>query len=223
MHSSIVISAFLIYAAALSLGGFQSLVFGSFILFIAYLMLSSLPGANALAMLKRLRWILVSIFVVYLWFTPGEPLTDGLRFISREGLLLALERCGVLVLIVLAVELLLRRLDQQGLLKGLYWLTRPLQFFGINQNRIILRIALTLQLAMDMKGQAFVVEGEKRSGFKGRLLDMASALSQRFHNAVDVRESNDSIEVDIGHAPGILSWWFPVALAAAFLVVEKWI
>jgi len=97
-------------------------------------------------LLRRTRWIMLSILLIYAFSTPGQPLLDVLGKLSpsREGL-----GDGVLQLIRLLAALaglaiLLDRLHRQQLIAGLYTLLAPLQLLGMSRERVAVRMALTL-------------------------------------------------------------------------------
>ena len=100
-------------------------------------------------LLRRTRWIMLSLLLIYAYSTPGQPLLEwmGMFSPSREGL-----GDGVLQLIrVLAalagLAILLERLQRQQLIAGLYTLLVPLRVFGLSRERIAVRLALTLHYA----------------------------------------------------------------------------
>ncbi len=100
-------------------------------------------------LLRRTRWIMLSLLLVYAYTTPGQPVLDSLGIFSpsREGL-----SDGVLQLTRLAVALaglamLLERLHRQKLIAGLYTLLAPLRLIGLSRERVAVRLALTLHYA----------------------------------------------------------------------------
>lgn len=100
-------------------------------------------------LLRRTRWIMLSLLLVYAYTTPGQPALDTLGIFSpsREGL-----SDGVLQLTRLAVALaglamLLERLHRQKLIAGLYTLLAPLRLIGLSRERVAVRLALTLHYA----------------------------------------------------------------------------
>ncbi len=100
-------------------------------------------------LLRRTRWIMLSLLLVYAYTTPGQPVLDlpGLFSASREGL-----SDGVLQLTRVAVALaglamLLERLHRQKLIAGLYTLLAPLRLIGLSRERVAVRLALTLHYA----------------------------------------------------------------------------
>jgi energy-coupling factor transport system permease protein len=100
-------------------------------------------------LLRRTRWIMLSLFLIYAYGTPGQNLIEALGMFSpsRQGL-----GDGVLQLIRLLAALaglavLLDRLHRQQLIAGLYTLLAPLQLIGLSRERVAVRLALTLHYA----------------------------------------------------------------------------
>jgi len=100
-------------------------------------------------LLRRTRWIMLSLFLIYAYGTPGQDLIEALGMFSpsRQGL-----GDGVLQLIRLLAALaglavLLDRLHCQELIAGLYTLFVPLQLIGLSRERVAVRLALTLHYA----------------------------------------------------------------------------
>ena len=100
-------------------------------------------------LLRRTRWIILSLFLIYAYGTPGQNLIEALGIFSpsRQGL-----GDGVLQLIRLLAALaglavLLDRLHRQQLIAGLYTLFVPLQLIGLSRERVAVRLALTLHYA----------------------------------------------------------------------------
>lgn len=107
-------------------------------------------GADTLrAILKsvrRIRWLLLSIVVIYLWVAP-EPAADGQPWYlpGWSDLDMALRRSGVLVVLVTAVELLRRRTPAPQMAAGLVMLLSPLAKVGVDTGVFARRLALTLE------------------------------------------------------------------------------
>ena len=101
---------------------------------------------TAMAMLKRLRWLFLSIFIIYLFFSPGILLwSEWLWGPTKEGVMLGLSRVAVLVLIVAAVNVLLSSTEQPEFLAAVHWCLQPLSWFGLPHERLAVRIALTVE------------------------------------------------------------------------------
>jgi len=92
---------------------------------------------------RRIRWLLVSIAVIYIWVAP-EPAAGGL-FPAWPDVELALRRAGVLVVLVTAVELLTLHTPAPLMAAGLVSILQPLRLLGVNVERFAGRLALTLE------------------------------------------------------------------------------
>ena len=108
-----------------------------------------LCAAQLLRLLRRTRWILFSLLLIYAYTTPGAALWTQLGVVSptREGLLDGLLQLGRLLSVLSGLAILLELLPQEQLISGLYTLAYPLRWFGLSRERIAVRLALTLEYA----------------------------------------------------------------------------
>jgi len=95
---------------------------------------------SVIPLLKRLRWLFLSLFVLHLWLTSA----DFSWLPSLEGLLLALERIGALIVMVLAAHLLLTTTSTQEMIAALQWWLRPFAKIGFSTDQLAVRLALVL-------------------------------------------------------------------------------
>jgi energy-coupling factor transporter transmembrane protein EcfT len=96
--------------------------------------------------LHRIRWLLLSIVVIYLWIAPEPGIAGRPWYLPSWGELdTALRRSGVLVVLVTAVELLRRRTAVTDIAAGLVMLLAPLARLGIDTTVFARRLALTLE------------------------------------------------------------------------------
>lgn len=93
---------------------------------------------------RRSRWLLLTLVILFGWLTPGTPL-PGVPGASQEGLLLAAENLGRLLIALAVVAMLLTALTPAELVAGLRSLLAPLSLLGISRDRIAVRLALTLE------------------------------------------------------------------------------
>ena len=103
--------------------------------------------SHSLKLLRRVRFLILAILVLFAGFTPGEALLPALPELSpsREGLVLAAEHVGRLVAVVLCVALLLEGLPVSRLVGGLHALLRPLGRLGLPRERLAVRLMLVLR------------------------------------------------------------------------------
>ena len=100
-------------------------------------------------LLRRTRWIMLSLLLVYAYSTPGQPLleTFGMFSPTREGLGDGVLQLTRLLSALAALAILLDRLHRQQLIAGLYTLLAPLKLIGVSRERVAVRLALTLHYA----------------------------------------------------------------------------
>jgi len=100
-------------------------------------------------LLRRTRWIMLSLLLIYAYSTPGQPLLDALGMFSpsREGLSDGVLQLTRLLAALAGLAILLDRLHRQQLIAGLYTLFAPLQLIGVSRERVAVRLALTLHYA----------------------------------------------------------------------------
>jgi energy-coupling factor transport system permease protein len=102
-----------------------------------------------LRLLRRSRWLFLSLVAVYAWTLPGTwiwPQLGGLSP-SWEGLALGGERIVRLALLLAALALLLQKVARDDLVYGLYLLAWPLALFGFDRRAFAVRLALAMEWA----------------------------------------------------------------------------
>lgn len=199
----------------------KSLFFGLFLILCFYIVFLSIPNKTVFKMLMRLKWLFVSIFVIYLWLTPGTPIWSGMDWPSREGLLLAVHRSLVLVLIIVAVDRLLTHTSREQLIQGLYWLLYPFGFLGLDRNRLATRLALTMQFAFEENENGLSDKGNGAKSMMARVNLIAVAVMDRFQSAVKHEQDVEEISITTGQAPMFSSLIIPLLLGLLFFLVER--
>jgi energy-coupling factor transport system permease protein len=113
--------------------------------FIAY----KAHAKRLMTLLRRTRWIIVSLLIVYSFMTPGEAMWRMQYVLSptKEGVVDGLMQLSRLVCVLAGLSILLTLLTQQKLISGLYTLSYPLRFVGVSRERIAVRLGLTLHYA----------------------------------------------------------------------------
>lgn len=108
-----------------------------------------MDSAQFMRLLRRTRWIALSLLLIYAWATPGRELLNGLGNLSPtyEGLLDGMLQLGRLLCALAGLAVLLATLTQARLISGLYTLAYPLRLFGLSRERFAVRLALTLEYA----------------------------------------------------------------------------
>lgn len=104
---------------------------------------------ETLRMVRRARWLLISLMVIYAVATPGDPVFSALGSISPtfQGIRGGTLQSWRLILLLLTLGILLCSCTRQDMLSGIYVLLRPLVFIGFRADRLAVRLWLTLQYA----------------------------------------------------------------------------
>jgi energy-coupling factor transport system permease protein len=138
--------AWLCYTALVQvLHGIALLLLGAMVLLCAL----KICSARLLILLRRTRWILFSLLLIYAYATPGEAVwAQGEAYSpTLEGLQDGFLQLGRLVCTLAGLAILLMRLTQNQLIEGLFVLLAPLQKIGFPRERVAVRLALTLRYA----------------------------------------------------------------------------
>ena len=109
----------------------------------------ALSATCLIILLRRTRWIMLSLLLIYAYATPGAAVWASLAQFSPtyESLINGLLQLCRLVCTLASLAILLCLLPQQQLICGLYVLTYPLRYVGLSRERQAVRLALTLQYA----------------------------------------------------------------------------
>ena len=157
-------------------------------------------SAQYLKLLRRSRWLLISLILVYAFVTPGAAAVAvlGAYSPSREGLLSGGLQALRLISLLATLALLLATTSRDRILAGLYFLLRPFTWIGVDIDRVAARIWLTLHYAENAEqasraapanganackrhcmaqGRKWLVSNWKSGDYPGRITRHYSALS----------------------------------------------
>ena len=154
MHPVIRLVTFIIFSLCVVFGNVQHLLLALAVLVGGYAIWQRHLFKMNWQMLRRMRWLFLSILIIYLWFTPGQALlpSAGSLSPSLEGLRFGFYRICSLVFIVLAVNLLIKSISRDELIASILWLLYPLRLLGLPDERFAVRIALTFDVVHEVQG-----------------------------------------------------------------------
>lgn len=92
----------------------------------------------------RARWLLLTLWLILAYNTPGEALHDQAWAPTYEGMAEASLQAARLVAMLACLAWLFVRLGRQGMLGGLWGLLQPLRALGIDFERLVVRLSLVL-------------------------------------------------------------------------------
>lgn len=127
--------------------------------------------ATLLRVLKRVRWLLLVLFVVYAYATPGQYLKDWFMSFrpSYEGLELAVLQVVKMLTVLAGLVILLATSTMATLISGLYQAARCFECLGVDAKQFAVRLGLTLQY----------VEHQTSSGFaQTAVVDLFRQITQ---------------------------------------------
>ena len=142
----------------------------------------AINAARLLTLLRRLRWIMFSLLIIYAYATPGSAVWTPAAWQSFaqfsptiEGLTEGALQLGRIICVLAALAVFSIFLPQQKLISGLHTLGYPLRFFGFSPDRLIVRLALTLHYA-----EAALLE--KTQDWQARLQLISAPLAPHTQN-----------------------------------------
>ncbi len=116
---------------------------------------ASLQLRSFLRVVTRMRWLFLSILIIYGLGTPGEfiphiPVNFAPTF---EGVQQGMLQIVKLLIALAALSLLFSTSSKAHLIHGLYILLSPLKFLGLNVKRFAVRLLLTLDYVEELASQ----------------------------------------------------------------------
>ncbi len=232
MNPSIRILCLLVFAGFAATGDPVQLLVAWAMLALAY----AWPGCGRLSGLgtaiRRVRWLLLSLVLLYGWFTPGLPLLPALGPLSAtvEGVQAGLARALALLAMVLAVHLLLSLTPRQQLIAALIQLQAPLGWLGFGCERFAARMLLVIetvpQVQILMKEQlqesyAGASAGIRRLAAPRR---MAQATQRVFDAVLERAEQSPLVRVQFPEPEPVApyQWLYPVLMVMSFVMAAMY-
>lgn len=203
MHAGLILLLWIAGVASVQFVGVDAL---SCLVAVSIVLVFLFARARGLRLFRRVKVLLLAILVLFAWFTPGEVLFVDVPVLSptREGVMLALEHLGRLLVVVSCVALLLERMPADRLVSGLYALFRPASAMGISAESLALRLLLVLRYVDDARTQ-------QHGGRRGRVQDWKQWLMAADEPVAPVRLMKERLGVLDGLVlallVGLLGWW----------------
>lgn len=223
IHPAVRIVLLCVFVACAATAGLHGQVVAAALLAVAY-RLSGAPLAPAWRMLRRLRWFLLSILGLFLWFTPGES-PAWLQFMEPwaptvAGVREALLRIAALVLIVCAVNLLLQSTRREELLGAIYWLAGPFSRTDAASERLAVRATLVLDKVTAMQQHIGARRAQAATGV-GAIAQARDVAVDLFRQVLHKAETErlQTLVIDRPGAPPRRQWLWPVALVLLLALV----
>ncbi len=222
MHPAIRILCFLITAGS----GYGLKLFGqggmTLFLLAIYLFINDLKLLPVLRMVYFMRWLFLSLLVLFGWFTPGVWLWPSLAAWSptTTGVSLGLVRLLFLLNLLLMVGVLVQLTRREQIVHGLlFWLT-PLRLVGLPPQRIAVRIGLVLDSMETLRSAAREALQRKEAGpWQLRISTLVAELVTK----VEARAQEAGaamIELPDSTLPAWYQWLYPLLLVVLSLFLH---
>lgn len=219
MHAVIRILCLLVFSVSVIYGNAVDLLFAFLILLSLYLRNKSLDWKTAWHYLRQIRWLLLTIILLYSWATPGQPLFSQYATYSpsQEGILLGIERGISLIFMLAAVYGVLNSMPRQELLAALLFLLRVLPLSVETRTRIAVRVMLSLELLPQIRGYVSAAMQQIPGVQKSRWYQ-ASWLSNVFEQLLQEMEQKEPTWIELpGQQPiPLIQWGYPLLLGTLF-------
>lgn len=110
-------------------------------------LLGVLPGVLRvwLGFVYRARWLLLTLWLILAYNTPGEAYADLVWAPTYEGIAEASLHAARLLVVLGCLSWLLVRLGRDGMLAGLWGALAPARACGLDSERLLVRLALVLE------------------------------------------------------------------------------
>jgi len=145
----------LYFVLILSLMSFLSNLLLHLLFIVVCVFAMSLQLRSFVRVVMRMRWLFISILIIYGFGTPGEliphiPLDFSPTF---DGLQLGLLHIEKITIALATLNILFITGSKQALILGLYMLLSPLKYVGLNIEKFAVRLFLTLEYVEDFATQ----------------------------------------------------------------------
>jgi len=147
-HPAVSIFSWLIFAVAVEYASPARL---QWLVVAALLLLASREVWSRFARLAwKARWLWLAMLALYGWTVPGILLWPSEWSPTRAGLEAGILRMERLVLLLAALARLMSALTPPQIAAGIYLLSAPLAWLGLDRRALAVRLALTLELVEKM-------------------------------------------------------------------------
>lgn len=223
LHPVIRLVSFVVLTAFLALGNAADIFLAALLLTALYYAFARPAWPATWRMLRRMRWLFLSIAIIYLWLTPGEPLlTVAGEWASwlptLEGVRDGVLRIAALALMVAAASLLMQATSREQILAALRWLSAPLRYVGFPCERFAVRTVLTLEAVGQMQERVRAALADLPSGGPSfaRIGAVAAAVLRAALGEAEAAPCA-ALVVPAQAPPGAVQWSVPLLLAAVMM------
>lgn len=100
--------------------------------------------------LPRLKWLLLSIVLIYGWTVPGQYVWLGGFSPTDMGLILGVDQVARILIVTSTLQVMLALMSRDEIFSAIFIFLTPFQVFNHMQTRFALRFALTLEKSEEL-------------------------------------------------------------------------
>ena len=141
MHPSVFLLAWLAGVLAVQFLGYHGLG----LLGLAIVLSTPAASLRWLDYARRARWLLLMLWLILAYNTPGEALHDLAWAPTYEGMAEANLQAARLLVMLGSLAWLFNRLGREGLVGALWGLLLPVRSLGVDSERVVVRLSLVLE------------------------------------------------------------------------------
>jgi len=199
------IASFFLLVAGLALHSLAIFIIAIPIIFL--LLKAGCTFLSLILLLKRLRWLFLSLLILHLWFNTGQ-----LVWIPKiSNIFIAIERVSGLIIIVLAAHLLVKTTSIQAIIAALQWWLMPLKVIGFSAEKLTVRLALvldTVQSVQEIQAQTHITDT------KNPIKKITNKVSTLFMQVFEQAENTPLKKLTIPtlSMPPLWQWVYPLIL-----------
>lgn len=159
IHPAVKISAFVLMASYMKQFQLNHLLALGLVLAAG---LISMRVRRFFTMLRRMRWLFISMLVIYSYTTPGQYLAQWpIDFApTYEGISQGLLQVGRVCLVIAGISMLMATSTQEALMAGIYTIIRPLKYLGLSPERFAARLLLTIRHVENKQDQPTIEDDQ---------------------------------------------------------------
>lgn len=166
----------------------------------------------------NIRWLLVSIAILYGWFTPGTPLSEALGRASPtvEGMQEALIRSGVLVIMVAVVVLLFAITKREQLIAAIAQSVHIFKPLGLEPAVFGSRLVMSIENVRVLREALLAVRqaraAEQRDPWQA-VADIVLAIESHTVEKASASGDENTVTYELS-APRWFEWWPAIVLGS---------
>lgn len=141
MHPSCALIVWLAAVLGVQFVGYAGLA----LLVAGALMLNLAAASRWLGYIRRARWLVLTLWLILAYNTPGEAFHDLAWAPTYEGMAEANLQAARLLAMLACLAWLFVRLGHDGMVGGLWGMLQPVRALGVDVERLVVRLSLVLE------------------------------------------------------------------------------